>query len=153
MTKQDQFLTTGEFASKAGIPTSSVTKLIRQGKIKAEKKSGKWMISPDQLKAQAVQNSSKPGKKTTAKKAVKPAEKKATLKKPAATQQDKPAKAKTTAGKMYTVAEFAGLTYLTEFGVKEWLKQGRLTGQQAAGGEWKIDAASLELPGVKRLVR
>ena len=141
MAKQDQFLTTGEFASKAGIPTSSVTKLIRQGKIKAEKKSGKWMILPDQLNEQAVLNSSKPAKK------------KATLKKPAVTQKDKSAKAKTIAGKMYTVAEFAGLTYLTEFGVKEWLKQGRLSGQQAAGGEWKIDAANLELPGVKRLVR
>ncbi len=54
---------------------------------------------------------------------------------------------------MYTVAEFAGMTYLTEFGVKEWLKQGRLNGQQVAGGDWQVDAASLELPGVKRLVR
>ncbi len=54
---------------------------------------------------------------------------------------------------MYTVAEFVDMTYLTEFGVKEWLKQGRLTGQQAAGGEWTIDAANLELPDVKRLVR
>ena len=55
--------------------------------------------------------------------------------------------------KLYTVAEFADMTYLTEFGVKQWLKQGRLTGQQATGGEWTIDAANLELPGVKRLVR
>ncbi|CAB1055834.1 hypothetical protein D1BOALGB6SA_568 [Olavius sp. associated proteobacterium Delta 1] len=141
MAKQNQFLTTGEFASKAGIPTSSVTKLIREGKIKAKKKSGKWMISSDQLEAQAGPVSNKPAKK------------KATAKKPTPTKMDKPAKAKTTAGKMYTVAEFAGLTYLTEFGVKEWLKQGRLTGQQAAGGEWMIDAANLELPGVKRLVR
>jgi hypothetical protein len=148
MTKQDQFLTTGEFASKAGITTSSVTKLIRDGKIKAEKKSGKWMISPDQLDSKAVQGSKKPGKKTG-----KSAGKKTAVNKPAPTQQDKPAKAKTTAGKMYAVAEFAGMTYLTEFGVKEWLKQGRLTGQQAAGGEWQVDAANLEVPDVKRLVR
>ena len=148
MTKQDQFLTTGEFASKAGIPTSSVTKLIRAGKIKAEKKSGKWMISPDQLKAKAVQDSIEPGKKT-----VKSTGKKATVSKSAPTKKDQPAKAKTTAGKMYTVAEFAGMTYLTEFGVKEWLKQGRLTGQKADGGEWQIDAANLELSNVKRLVR
>jgi len=151
MAKKEPYLTTGEFASKAGISTSSVTKLIRQGKIKAEKKSGKWMISPDQLKAAAEQNSSRPGKKTAAKKTVKPAKKKATVQKPAPTQKDKPAEA--AAGKMYTVAEFAGLTYLTEFGVTEWLKQGRLNGQQVTGGEWKIDAASLELPNVKRLVR
>ena len=153
MATQDQFLTTGAFASRAGIPTSSVTKLIREGKIKAEKKSGKWMISPDQLKAKAVQNSITPGKRTAAKKTGKSTVKIATVKKPAPAKKDKPAKAKTTAGKMYTVAEFAGMTYLTEFGVKEWLKQGRLTGQQAAGGEWQIDAANLELSDVKRLVR
>jgi len=41
MTEKGQVLTTGEFASKAGLSTSSVTKLIRAGKIKAEKKSGK----------------------------------------------------------------------------------------------------------------
>lgn len=153
MAKQDQFLTTGEFASKAGIPTSSATKLIREGKIKAEKKSGKWMISPDQLKAQVVKDLSKPGKKAAGKKAFKPASKKATARKPAPTKKDKPAKARTTAGKMYTVTEFAGMTYLTEFGVKEWLKQGRLSGKQDTGGEWKIDSANLEAPGVKRLVR
>jgi len=33
MSKKDQFLTTAEFASKAGIPTTSVTKLIKEGKI------------------------------------------------------------------------------------------------------------------------
>ena len=153
MAKQDQFLTTAEFASKAGIPTTSVTKLIKEGKIKAEKQSGKWMIAPDQLKEQTVKALSKPGKKAAGKKAVKPAKKKATAQKPAPTQKDKPAKAKTTAGKMYTVAEFAGMTYLTEFGVKDWLKQGRLTGQQVTGGEWKIDAANLEAPDVKRIVR
>jgi len=146
MTKQEQFLTTGEFASKAGITTSSVTKLIRKGKIKAEKKSGKWMISPDQLESQAVQGSNKPSKKTD-----NPTGKKTTVSKPAPTQKDNTARAK--AGKMYTVAEFAGMTYLTEFGVKEWLKQGRLTGRQAAGGEWQVEAANLEIPNVKRLVR
>jgi len=151
MAKKDQYLTTGEFASKAGIPASSVAKLIREGKIKAEKKSGKWMISPDQLKAIAGQGSIKPGKKTASKKSAKSAGKKATAKKPTPIQQDKPAKVKS--GKMYTVAEFAGMTYLTEFGVKEWLKQGRLAGQQVAGGEWRVDAASLELSDVKRLIR
>ena len=151
MTKQDQFLTTGEFASKAGITTSSVTKLIRKGKIKAEKKSGKWMISPDQLESKAVQGSDKPSKKTAAKKTDNPTGKKTTVSKPAPIQKDNTAKVK--AGKMYTVAEFAGMTYLTEFGVKEWLKQGLLTGRQAAGGEWQVEAANLEIPDVKRLVR
>jgi hypothetical protein len=151
MAKQDQYLTSGEFASKAGISTSSVTKLIREGKIKAEKKSGKWMISPDQLNSKAVQGSNKPAPKTAVQKTAKAAGKKAGVKKPAPAGKNKPAEAK--AGKMCTVAEFAAMTYLTEFGVKEWLRQGRLTGRQAAGGDWQVDAASLELPNVKRLVR
>ena len=153
MTKQDQFLTTGEFASKTGISTSSVTKLLREGKIKAEKKSGKWMISPDQLETKTVQDAIKPGKKTVAKKRGKSAGKKATVDRPAPAKTDKPAKSKTTTVKMYTVAEFAGMTYLTEFGVREWLRKGRLAGRQAAGGEWQIDAANLEIPNVKKLVR
>jgi hypothetical protein len=148
MAKNAQFLTTGEFAKKAGIPASSVTKLIRDGKIKAEKKSGKWAIAPDQLKAKAVTDSSKPRKKVA-----KPAPKKAAAKKPAAAKNDKLAKGKTATEKTYTVAEFAAMTYLTEWGVMEWLKRGRLTGQQGVGGEWKIDAANLETSDVKRLVR
>jgi hypothetical protein len=54
---------------------------------------------------------------------------------------------------MYTVAEFAAMTYLTELGVTEWLRLGRLSGRQAAGGEWQVDAANLEVADVKRLVR
>ncbi|MBT8373130.1 MAG: helix-turn-helix domain-containing protein, partial [Deltaproteobacteria bacterium] len=45
MATKSQLLTTGEFATQAGISSSKVTTLIRNGKIKAEKKSGKWMIS------------------------------------------------------------------------------------------------------------
>ncbi len=153
MAKQDQLLTTGEFATKAGITASAVTKLIRAGKIKAEKKSGKWMISPAQLKAPALKDSAKPGKKVTAKKTAGQTKKKTTAKKHASPAKDKDDKVNTAKGKTYTVAEFAGMTYLTDFGVREWLKLGRLTGHQGAGGEWEIDAANLEQPGVKRLVR
>ena len=148
MAKKDQFLTTGEYATKVGLSTSSVTKLIRDGSIKAEKKSGKWMIPADQLKTQAVKDLGKTGKKT-----VKPAKKKTVARESTSTKKDMPAEAKSTAGKKYTVAEFTEMTYLTEFGVKEWLKLGRLTGQQIAGGEWKIDASNLESPDIKRLVR
>ncbi len=45
------------------------------------------------------------------------------------------------------------MTYLTEFGVKLWLKQGYLTGRQNERGEWLIDADNLQTPNVKRLVR
>jgi len=151
MAKKDLFLTTGEFASKTGIATSSVTRLIRTGKIAAEKKSGKWLISPDQLKVQAVQDAIKTGRKTAAQKAAEPVGKKAAAKKSPPVEAEK--EAKTDTAKLYSVAEFAAMTYLTEFGVKEWLKQGRLTGQQVAGGDWQIEASNLESPDVKRLVR
>lgn len=153
MAKKDQFLTTAEFASQAGIPTSSVAKLIKDEKIKAEKKSGKWQIDPSQLNTKAVKELNKPGKPAAKRKTAAPKEKKAAAKKPSAPKKEKSLQAEKSAEKTYTLAEFAGMTYLTEFGVKEWLKQGRLTGRQGAGGEWEIDAANLELPDVKRLLR
>jgi hypothetical protein len=76
------------------------------------------MIDSDQLKAKAVTADSKPGK-------------------PAAPKADKPA----AATKSFSIAEFAGMTYLTEKGVAEWLKIGRLTGSQDDQGAWRIDAA------------
>ena len=153
MAKQDQFLTTGEFASKIGLSTSTVSKLIREGKISAEKKSGKWMISPDQLKTEAVEELRKSGKKPAGKKAVKSASKKTASGKPASAKKEAPAKLKNTADKTYTIAEFASLTYLTEFGVQRWLKDGRLSGRQAPGGEWRIEAVNLDAPALKHLVR
>ena len=55
--------------------------------------------------------------------------------------------------KSFSIAEFADMTYLTENGVRMWLKQGLLKGQQDAEGEWQIDASNLDVPNVKRLVR
>jgi hypothetical protein len=153
MATKDQFLTTREFASQAGLSTSAVTKLIKEGKIKAEKKSGKWMIAPNQLNAKAVAEVRKPGKPAAKKKTAAPAEKKADAKKPSPSKREKPVPEQKSAAKTYSLDEFVAMTYLTEFGVREWLKQGRLTGKRGAGGEWEIDAANLELPDVKRLLR
>jgi len=143
MAKKKQGLTTSEFGSTAGLSKSMVSKLIREGKIKAEKISGKWMISPDQLKAKAVQKATK-GTKTSPKvKIAKPGPKK-----------EKDAKIKVAGTKkMLSIAEFAGISYLTEHGVKEWLRQGRLAGQQNDKGEWQIEALNLDVPNVKRLLR
>ena len=80
-----------------------------------------------------------PAKKAPAPKAAAP-EKKAT---------PKPAKA----AKFFSVAEFADMTYLTENGVMQWLKQGLLKGQQDEKGDWQVEASNLEVPNVKRLVR
>jgi excisionase family DNA binding protein len=145
MAKKEQFLTTKEFASRIGISTSSVTRLIKDGKLKAEKKSGKWLIDPGQLNAKAVKELNRPAKPAAGKKVA--------LKKPSPQKKDKPPQKKQAGAKTYTLAEFVAMTYLTEFGVKEWLKQGRLTGRQGAGGQWEIDAANLDLPDVKRLIR
>jgi hypothetical protein len=45
------------------------------------------------------------------------------------------------------------MTYLTEYGVRLWLKQGRLDGAVDAQGNLRVNATSLEKPLVKRLVR
>jgi predicted site-specific integrase-resolvase len=144
MAKKSELLTSSEFSSKAGISASTVSKLIRNGKIKAVKKSGKWMIDPDQLKAKAVT-------KATKKKPAKSAPQKATAKakKSSAPKAAKPAVAQ----KTFTAAEFAEMTYLTEKGVSEWLKCGRLAGHQDDKGGWRIDAANLDTPNIKRLIR
>jgi predicted site-specific integrase-resolvase len=144
MAKKSELLTSSEFSSKAGISASTVSKLIRNGKIKAVKKSGKWMIDPDQLKAKAVT-------KATKKKHAKSAPQKATAKakKSSAPKAAKPAVAQ----KTFTAAEFAEMTYLTEKGVSEWLKCGRLAGHQDDKGGWRIDAANLDTPNIKRLIR
>ena len=91
--------------------------------------------------------------KTAKDKTAEPTDKKAAAKKPSPPKKEKPVKEKKSAAKTYSIAEFAGMTYLTEFGVKEWLKQGRIAGKQGAGGEWELDAANLDLPDIKRLLR
>ena len=45
------------------------------------------------------------------------------------------------------------MTYLTDFGVMDWLKKGRIKGIQDETGEWRIDAANLEILNIKRLLR
>jgi hypothetical protein len=123
----------------------------------------------------AKKEQKKPSKKSRTKAAVKPKKvssgakkaaapatkvKKAAPAKKAAAQAKKPAVPEkkaapkpTKAAKFFTVAEFADMTYLTEYGVMRWLKEGKLKGQQDEKGEWQIDAANLEVPNVKRLVR
>ena len=88
-----------------------------------------------------------------AKKAAVPAKKSAAPAKKTAAPKKKatPKSAKT--AQSFSVAEFADMTYLTENGVMQWLQQGLIKGQQNAKGGWQVDAANLEVPNVKRLVR
>ncbi len=102
----------------------------------------------------AAKSQPKKGKSAPKKKTSKSVPKKAAAaKKSAPPKKATPAKAKTSTAKTIPLADFVNMTYLTENGVKEWLKQGRLAGLQADSGEWMIEAANLELPDVKRLIR
>ena len=147
MSQKQDLMTTAEFAKKSGIPTAKVSELIRAGKIKAKKVSGRWQIAESQLKVEAVSQYDKSA----------PVKKKSAASKAAS----KPIKAEAAAPKVktdskqksYSVAEFAEMTYLTEKGVMEWLKTGRLKGQQESGGEWSIDAENLQVADISRLVR
>lgn len=100
-------------------------------------------------KSQPKKSKPAPNKKTS--KSV--PKKAAATKKSAPPQKAKPAKGTASAAKAYSLAEFVKMTYLTENGVKAWLKQGRLSGRQNETGEWMVDAANLDAPYVKRLVR
>ena len=168
MAKKTEHISTSEFSSLSGLSVSQVSKLLREGKIEGTKESGKWMISRSQLKLKAVQEIAKikkplpskmkskksrkepvSGKKTTAEaKKQKDQIQKQSL--PTATDPTPP---KTDPKKTYSVAEFSAMTYLTDFGVMDWLKKGRIRGEQDETGQWRIDAANLEVTNIKRLLR
>lgn len=73
----------------------------------------------------------------------------AKVKKPAA----EPKKTTTRSKKTFSIVEFSEMTYLTEKGVNDWLKQGKLNGEKDEKGNWLVDAASLQLPFMKKLIR
>ena len=131
MGQNETLLTTKEFASRSGLPVAQITKMLREKKLKGQKKSGKWMIP-----ASALQTTGASPQPERASKAAPP-------------QTTQPS----AGGPSLSVSDFSAKTYLTEAGVLQWLKKGRLKGTQAAGGEWRVDAASLELPAVKHLLR
>ena len=124
----------------------------KKGKSAPKKKSTK--TAPKKAAAAKKTPAPKKAKPAAVKKKAAPKKAKTTaVKKAALPKKAKPAKAKASAAKSIPLADFVSMTYLTENGVKEWLKQGRLTGLQADSGEWMIEAANLELPDVKRLMR
>ena len=91
-------------------------------------------------------------KKETAKAKKIPAPAKKVTKEP----KKAPVKAKKTlvkTKKTYSVAEFSEMTYLTQKGVNEWLKQGKLKGEKDENGNWMVDAASLQLSFMNKLIR
>ena len=118
MTDQNVLLSTKEFSSLSGISVSSVTKMLREGKLKGEKFAGKWMIPANQLPSENMEGGEKPGSEKT-----------------------------------YAVEEFAAMTYLTVYGVEQWLKKGLLMGEIDSDGNWRVNEENLNIPNVKRLAR
>jgi hypothetical protein len=159
MAKKSKMLTTKEFSQLSGVSVSTLNKWIRDEKIKAKKESGRWMIAEEQLKAKAVKDFSGSASVKTAagaqKKSPKPPKRLADVaKKTKKTAKPDKAPKKTPAGtKTYSVDEFSQLTYLTDFGVRQFLKQGRLKGEIDSGGTWKVFAENLHDPLIQHLLR
>jgi excisionase family DNA binding protein len=131
MTDAGKMLTTSEYAKLTGVSVSTVTKMLRQGKLRGEKHSGKWAILPDQAADK--------GKTSTGNAPVPPTGG------PIPTQ---PAHART-----YDVRTFAQMTYLTEKGVRQWFRNGRLFGRVDPDGTILLDAANLNRPELRHLIR
>jgi len=178
MATPSKSMTTSEFAKATGIPAATISKLIREGKLKAKKEGLSWMIPQSQLAAKIVGELGKPPKPPKAKKpstpaaAPRPAKAAKPVRRapapsppPAAPAAPVPppepvsepavgARPKgPSGGKTYSASEFAAMTYLTEKGVSEWLKSGKLKGVKTEGGEWRVLASNLQVPSISRLVR
>jgi hypothetical protein len=127
------FLTSRDFSQKTGIPVSTITKMLRDGTIKGEKRGGKWAIDESQIHNDVVR-AKMDGDRLSADPVP-----------PAAA----PASLETT----YDVETFASLTYLTENGVRTWYRTGRLEGFIDGEGLIRINAANLEKPELRHLRR
>ncbi len=148
MTKKSPSLSTREFSEMTGISVSAVGRLVREGKIKGVKVSGKWLIDKNEIKAKAVKAlANTPGEKTTSISAGRVHLVQTALGEKVNKQQPEPP------GKTYSVAEFSKLTYLTEKGVEEYLNKGRLQGVRDDRGNWHLGHENLQNPGIRHLVR
>ena len=133
MAENGKMLTTGDFSKMTGIAVSTITQMLRQGNIRGEKRSGKWAIYESELQNKAVVIKNDHRKSSAGLGPI----------------FDTPA----AAGKTYDVETFAQKTYLTEKGIRQWLKTGRLSGCTDAGGTVLVDAANLDRPELRHLVR
>ncbi len=128
-------MSTQEFAQKAGVSPSTVSKWLRAGKITGTKQGRKWLISMEQLNQIGASKSN-----TTAAESTAPP------------QPAKPT-GKSPSGQTYTIEKFSEITYLTPFGVERYVKEGRLTATLDASGKTAIAASNLEDPNIQRLLR
>ena len=133
MAKKSQALSTREFSDMTGISISTVTRLVREGKIKGVKKSGKWLIDRDEINAETVRSLSKTMRITGGfRNGRQVLEIRRRSRRKGKKHPSKPA------DRTYSVAEFSDLTYLTEKGVEEFLTSGdfRAPGTIRVIGAW-----------------
>jgi excisionase family DNA binding protein len=163
MAQQSSSLSTREFSELTGIAVSTVNRLLREGKIKGVKTAGKWKIDKSEMTAEAIQAILKPSGKGAAPGKID----RMTAKKDktrgsegppggiSAGADTKAAVTGTLAGGAltYSVSEFSSITYLTEYGVLEFLKKGRLQGVKDEKGQWRLEADNLRNPGMRHLIR
>jgi excisionase family DNA binding protein len=162
MAQQSSSLSTREFSELTGIAVSTVNRLLREGKIKGVKTAGKWKIDKTEMTAKAIQTILKPSSKEAAPGKI---DRMAANKDKAQESRvptgefsvaaDKKATSGTSAdgAQTYSVTEFSSLTYLTEYGVLEFLKKGRLQGVKDEKGQWRLGADNLRNPGMRHLLR
>jgi excisionase family DNA binding protein len=145
-------LSTGEFARLTGLSSTAVGALIREGKLKAHKQGGKWEIPPSQLTSKWVKAAAP--RTLAPRRPAKPAApvRPQPAEKPEARMPTPPAPAEP-AEQSWSVHEFSAMSYLTEKGVTEWLKMGRLKGIKAASGEWRVLERNLQVADIRRLLR
>ena len=162
MAQQSSSLSTREFSELTGIAVSTVNRLLREGKIRGVKTAGKWKIDKSEMTAKAIQAILKPSSKgATAGKIDRMAAKKDKAQGSGvptggiSAAADKKAISGTSAdgAQAYSVTEFSGLTYLTEYGVLEFLKKGRLQGFRDENGQLRLAADNLRNPGMRHLLR
>ena len=162
MAQQSSSLSTREFSELTGVAVSIVNRLLRKGKIKGVKTAGKWKIDKTEMTAKAIQAIVKrSGKRAAPDKIDRMAKIKDKVQGagvPAGDYSDFADK-KATAGtpadeaQTYSVIEFSQLTYLTEYGVLEFLKKGLLQGVRNKNGQWRLGADNLQNPGIRHLLR
>ena len=162
MAQQSSSLSTREFSELTGIAVSTVNRLLREGKIKGVKTAGKWKIDKTEMTAKAIQTILKPSSKEAAPGKIDrtaahkdKAQKTGVLTGDFSVASDKKATPGTSAdgAQTYSVTEFSRLTYLTEYGVLEFLKKGRLQGVRDEKGQWRLGADNLRNPGMRHLLR
>ena len=138
MTSAGKTLTTNEYSKISGISVSTITKMLRDGSLKGQKVNGKWAIDANQ--AQPPQSSTGQPKK------------KVRQTEPPAANPSTSTQA-SSGNRAYDVDTFTQMTYLTEKGVRQWVKNGRLTGIVDAKGNVLIDADNLDRPEIRHLIR